>query len=186
MEAWLTRTVPGIIILGAAGSLLALGILWAFRLIPLPLKWHRKRQTRQAFMLGYSAATVEHDETGRRLVALMAYHTCLLLIYLTTFSFCGILFLIVLASQSQTALTWGTFLSSAAAFTIAYLAYFEFDFVRRTYLFFWKSPLTHARASYEKRSVNDGTGKATRGDASEGTIGDSPPTPPTEEVEKSS
>ena len=131
MEEWLTWTVAGIVILGAAGSILALGVLWAFRLIPLPLRWHRRRKTKQAYMLGYSAATVDQDETGRNLVAFLCYHICLLLIFLTAFSFCGIVFLIILASQSVIALTWGTFLSSAAAFTLAYLAYFEFEFVHR-------------------------------------------------------
>jgi len=153
MEQWLTSTVPGIIILGAAGSILALGILWAFRLIPLPLKWHHKRKTKQAFMLGYSAATIENDETGRNLIALLFHHLSLLLICLTALLFCSGSFLAILVSQSDIALTWVLFILSSASFTIVYFIYFEFDFIYRTYLFYWKGPLKRARESYVEREA---------------------------------
>lgn len=148
MEHWLTGTIPGIIILGAAGSILALGILWIFRLVPLPLRWHNGRRSKQAYMLGYSAACMERDDTGKRLTVFLLFHVCLLVVFTTCFLFCGIVFLVIVASQSQVALTWGAFISSASAFTLVYLAYFEFEFVYRTYLFYWKGPLEHARRSY--------------------------------------
>jgi hypothetical protein len=162
MEQWLTHTVPGIVILGAAGSILALGILWAFRLVPLPLRWHRRRTTKQAYVLGYSAATIEDDETGRYLIAFLCYHICMLLIYLTAFSFCGIVFLIILTSQPEIALTWGAFLSCAAAFTLAYVAYFELEFVYRTYLFYWKAPLESASEQYAQREATGQVGKGSQ------------------------
>lgn len=131
-------------------------------------------------MLGYSAATINEDETGRNLVALLSYHICLLVIYLTAFLFCGIIFLIILASQSKTALTWGTFLSSAAAFTLAYLVYFEFEFVYRTYLFYWKTPLKHANERYAKREATGGAGNSSHDREKEVKASTGPPVMPFE------
>ncbi|WP_143105869.1 hypothetical protein [Brevundimonas viscosa] len=155
MEKWLTSTVPGIVILGAAGSILALGVLYAFRLIPVPLKWHRKRSRKQAFMLGYAAAIIDDDQTGRQLISYLSFHLSLLMIYLTSFLFSGIAFLAIISLQTETALTWGTFLSSTAAFTLVYLSAFQFEFIYRTYLFLWKQPIRQAKEGYLQLLARD-------------------------------
>ena len=157
-EEWLTHTVPGIILLGAAGSILAVGVLSALRLVPLPIRWHRQRQSEQAYMLGYSAAVIDKDDTAKRLVAYLFYHLCLMLVYLLAVLLSGVVVLIVLGLQARTALTWGSFMSSVSAFTFSYLAYFEFEYINRTYLFYWKNGLEHAKASLRKRRKDDTQG----------------------------
>lgn len=81
ITSWLKDSVPGIILLGAIGSLLAVVIGHilkpvVLRIIPEPIKQHRKRMTKQAFMLGFSAAIIEDDETGKYLVAFLIFHLC--------------------------------------------------------------------------------------------------------------
>lgn len=151
MEEWLTTTIPGIVLLGAAGSILAVGLLAALRLIPAPIRWHRRRTTKQAYMLGYSAAMMDHDETGRNLVSFMTYHVSLMLVYLTLFLFSAILFAILIAIQSEISITWSAFISCSAAFTLLYLSYFEFEYINRTYLFYWKASLKRAATGFAER-----------------------------------
>lgn len=150
MEKWLTTSVPGIVLLGAAGSILSLLILRLFRVVPVPLAWHRKRSSRQAYMLGFSAALIDKDATGRRLVAAIGYHLALLMILLVSLILCWLLFIVILSTQSNITLTWGAFASSAAAFTASYLAYFEFEYIHRTYLFYWKAAMEAAAKRYSE------------------------------------
>ena len=149
MEQWLTQTIPGIILLGAAGSLLSLFVLWVFKIAPVPIQWHKKRQSKQAFSLGFSAAVIDRDETGRRLMTLMAYHLALIVLYAVAFLFSVLIFIGAITMRSQIIISWASFLSSASAFTILYLLYFEFDFVRRTYLFHWRRALESIEEAYD-------------------------------------
>lgn len=151
MELWLKNTIPGIIILGAFGSLLAIVPISLSRKLPI---LHRRRTGRQAFFHGYSSRCIIEDETGRMLLASLFYHFTLLTIFLTSFLFCAVLLSVVFAFQSNINVTVGSFILSSSAFVAIYLSYFEFEYIYRTYLFFWKKTIADAAEKYKKHYAN--------------------------------
>jgi hypothetical protein len=143
LDQWLKNTIPGIVLLGAVGSVLAVvlvRLLFAMRdgFLRAPLRWHQERKLKQASFLGGAAANIEHDKTGRMLTVYLAYHLCRLTLALALFLFSAILAGNVLVFQERVALTVGLFLSVFVAFLALYWVYFEFEYIYRTYLFFWK------------------------------------------------
>jgi len=160
----LKDSIAGIILLGALGSLLAVGLLRLCstlinKVLPAPYYIHRSRRARQAFLQGWASALIEKDDTGRSLVAFFSYHIACFMLAQFLFLLSVLGFSLILALQSQIALTIGSFTSITFAFLALYWAYFEFEDIYRMYLFFWKGPLTRARDVYrgkrEKRTTVD-------------------------------
>lgn len=154
ISIWLKTSIPGIVLLGAIGSLLALALirLLAFivrRVIPLPLQIHKRKRVRQAYFLGFASAHFEYDTTGRFLSAYLAFHLSLLLIALFSFTLLASVSSFMLAYQGNTALTISVFISISTAFLCLYWAYFQFEYIYRTYLFFWKRPLEKAAERHD-------------------------------------
>jgi hypothetical protein len=155
ISAWLKTTIPGIVLLGAFGSILAVVItrallLFVGRVIPLPAILHKERRRKQSFFLGFAAAHIERDETGKILQAYLSLHLALLFIALFMITLLVSLFSILLAFQGETMITTGVFVTITAAFLAAYWAYFEFEYIYRTYLFFWKAPMKKGLEHYEE------------------------------------
>ena len=155
IEIWLKTTILGIVVLGALGSTVAV-VFWklagAFisKIVPWPFKIHRKKSTKQAYMLGYAAAVINSDETGRRLSAYLVYHLSLLVISLVVFLASLIIFSVIVAITPDVALTFGLFVLVTLSFLSVYWAYFEFKYINRTFLFFWKEALKRAEDSHAK------------------------------------
>ncbi|WP_176059550.1 hypothetical protein [Paraburkholderia sp. BCC1876] len=165
LTAWLKDSISGIILLGAIGSLLAVVIghilkPMVIKLLPTPIKSHRQRVTKQAYMLGYSAAAIQHDETGRNLVAFFSFHISKLVIYIGLILASIIIFFAAISIQSEIALTATTFSAAVCAFLGLYWAYLEYEYINRTYLFFWRTPLERAEDTFAKRSVSGNDPKA--------------------------
>jgi len=152
MESWLKNTIPGIIVLGALGSLVAIIPVWIARTLPI---LHRRHMGKQAYVHGFSSACISKDNTGKMLTSALFYHSMLLTVFLSFFLFCVILLSVVLAFQHQTNLTASTLAFSSLAFVALYLGYCDFEFIYRTYLFFWKRAIAHANETYKQSSVND-------------------------------
>jgi hypothetical protein len=132
LESWLKNTIPGIICLGALGSIIAVILLkCANYFFNFQILLHRNKSIKQAYMLGYAAALINK-----------AAITVLLL--------SSVIFIALLATQSGITLTIGGAISTGIGFTAIYLIYFEFEYVYRTYLFFWKGPLKQAEEAYSK------------------------------------
>lgn len=155
ITSWLKDSVPGIILLGAIGSLLAVVIGHilkpvVLRIIPEPIKQHRKRMTKQAFMLGFSAAIIEDDETGKYLVAFLIFHLCKIVLCVGFVLASVVIFSVAISLQSEVALTATTFSAVFCAFLGLYWTYIEYEYVNRTYLFFWKRNFEMAEARFIK------------------------------------
>lgn len=155
LSDWLRNSIAGIVLLGAIGSLLAVvtaRFLMALRdgFFRAPYQAHKRRKMRQVYFLGGAAANIQNDETGRMLTAYVAFHLCRLAIALVAFLFSAILAINVLGFQGQVVLTVGLFVSIAIAFLSLYWAYFEFEYIYRTYLFLWKRALKNSEEAYKK------------------------------------
>jgi hypothetical protein len=74
-ESWLKNTIPGIICLGVVGSIVAVIILksanYILDFVPYPLILHRNKSVKQAYMLGFAAAMIDNDTTGRTLISML-------------------------------------------------------------------------------------------------------------------
>jgi hypothetical protein len=158
VEQWLKTSIGGIILLGAVGSLLAVAIgrlmfVLATRMLPVPYRVYRKQSTRQSFLMGYAHAMIHHDDTGRMLLALLAFRLARFIAALALFIFAAILVSNILLFQAQIVLTIGVFVAVVLAFLALYWAYFEFDWLSRTYLWLWKKSAEAADESYRKRQL---------------------------------
>lgn len=155
VASWLKSSVPGIIILGALGSILSI-ILWNFlgttikKIIPLPYRLHREKMTEQAYMLGFAAATIAKDETGKNLTAYMIFRLARFVIALNLFIFCFIAFILITSIIGRASLTFGLSWLVTIGFTALYWGYIEFEYIYRTYWFFWKSPISAAKKGYKR------------------------------------
>jgi len=155
LEAWLKTSIAGIVLLGALGSILAvllgrLALSVRRRFISDPYRSHLKRRQRFAYYLGFAHALIEEDKSGRRLATFLAYRISRFLASLVLFLVCAVLASNVLVFQEQVALTIGLFLSITIAFLALYWAYFEFEYIHRTYLWVWKKQLAVADEGYKK------------------------------------
>lgn len=158
LEYWLKNSILGIVLLGALGSLAAvlvgrLILAIATKLLPAPVQAHRRQSVKQAYFLGYMHANIEGDKSGRMLISFLAYRISRLIAALALFLFSGVLASNVLVFQAQVALTVGLFVSVVGAFLSLYWAYFEFEYVHRTYLWLWKSTMEAAEARYIERQA---------------------------------
>ncbi|MBO9644716.1 MAG: hypothetical protein J7603_16500 [Pseudacidovorax sp.] len=170
LQDWLKTSIGGIVLLGAIGSLLAvlvgrLLIEIKRRVLPVPYYAHMKRKQRLSYFLGFTHATIEADKTGRALATFLAFRASRLLFALVLFLFSAVLASNVLVFQAQVALTVGLFLSIVAAFLALYWAYFEFEYIYRTYLWIWKRTMSAADTGYKKYtdSTSDGTDSPRKG-----------------------
>ncbi len=156
LELWLKTTITGIICLGALGSIVAVSILkCATYICNFNILLHRNKSRKQAFMLGFAARLISEDETGRTLVSVLVFHLMYFIAATTVLLFSSIIFIAILASQSGMTLTVGGAISSGIGFTAFYVSYFEFEYIYRTYLFFWKEPLKRAEEAYSNRQKRD-------------------------------
>lgn len=167
ISLWLKSSIPGIVVLGALGSVLALvaGRLVIFlvgRVVPLPFQLHRRRRTRQAYFLGFAARLIYEDKTGRALVAYLAFQLSLFMIGLVSLVLSVSIFSALLAHQDDVLLTVGMFASITAAFLSLYWTYFQFDYIYRTYLFFWKEAIKGATETYGNREDGSRQGSELR------------------------
>lgn len=142
IEIWLKTSVPGIIVLGAIGSSVA---VLAFKFVqylitdifPIPYIAHRTKSIQRAYTLGYAAATFEHDEKGHMSTIFFAYRLSRLLIALILFVSLLLAFSLALALSSEIIVTFGTFLLITFSFIALYWAYCEYEFIRFTYKWCW-------------------------------------------------
>lgn len=164
VEVWLKTTIPGIVLLGALGSILAAVILRFLagplrRVLPNPFALHQRRRSRQAFMLGYMHAHIERDGSSRSLIAFLTYRCVRLVLAVALVMACYVEFLFAVAMRSQIALTASGLPAVIVGFLSLYWAYFEFEYIYRSYLFIWAKQLEGAEKSYgegAEKTLRDG------------------------------
>jgi hypothetical protein len=118
---------------------------------PVPYRMHKKLAGRQAYILGFTAAFMNADETAKLTVVFVVFHLACLMIWLVLcLIFVGIFF-VFMTLQSRTTAVGGV-ITVIFGLLSTYFAYFEFKYIYRTYLFFWKRPLQSAE---ERRLTGD-------------------------------
>ncbi|MCP1573605.1 membrane protein implicated in regulation of membrane protease activity [Herbaspirillum rubrisubalbicans] len=161
IEQWLKTSIAGIILLGAIGSLLAVLIgrfvfAMATFILPAPYRAYRKQSRKQAFLMGFAHATLNGDQTGRMILTLLCFRLARFIAALTLFIFAAIIVTNIFVFQAQVLLTIGVFIAVVLAFLALYWAYFEFEWLHRTYLWLWKKSLERGDKAYSVRqSLNE-------------------------------
>src|SRR5689334_10482476 len=88
IDTWLKTTIPGIVLLGAAGSVVAVWLCKllgpvCIRALGWPFAAYRNKRTFQAYTLGFSHSLIQQDKTGRLLVTFLVYHIAKLIVIVT-------------------------------------------------------------------------------------------------------
>jgi uncharacterized membrane-anchored protein len=97
------------------------------------------------------------DETGKLTIAYMIFHSILFVTAGFTVILSLLIFIAIISFQSQIALTYGTFFAVFVGFIGSYWAYFEFEYIYRTYLFYWRNAMEHASERYTARNEENNT-----------------------------
>lgn len=140
---WLKTTIPGIILLGALGSLVAIGIL---RFIAPPLKklalkpfnYLFKERAWRYWRSSAAYSHIELDLTNRKLIYYQFYHLRRLLIALFGLAISILLLTIILVSQPSTLLTYSTFLLATLTFLFAYWVWMEYENLTINFIIEWR------------------------------------------------
>jgi hypothetical protein len=155
IEGWLKNTIPGIIVLGAIGSVIAIFIIRMCAAIthdiaPVPFRMHQQFRSRQAYILGFTASVMDKDDTSKPVVTFMIFHFACFTGYLVLFLALLMTFLYFI-TMVKSQFNIGALVSVIGVIVTIYFAYFEFEYMYRTYLFFWKNSVESAKEGARKR-----------------------------------
>lgn len=140
---WLRNTIPGIVLLGALGSIVAV-ILLKYLGPPIrslglrPLWYLRKERAWRYWRSATAYSFIEKDPTNRRLIYYLIRHLARLVIACGSFVTITVVFTVVVASRSETLLTYGTFVLSTFAFLSAYWIKIEYDYITINFVVEWR------------------------------------------------
>jgi hypothetical protein len=157
-ETWLKTTIPGIIILGAFGSIVAILAVRSYNAIMD--KIYKPRQGRQAFILGFTAALMNDDETSKMSSSFLVFHLACLIIWLASVIIFVEIFLFSINEQLPI-FTVGGVIAVIGVLLSIYFGHFEFEYIYRTYLFFWGRSLRRAAERHRDLHPSGGDGTPT-------------------------
>ena len=130
---WLKNSVPGIVLLGAIGSVVAVFLLKylgpPLRSLGLKPLWYFR--TEHMWRYWRSAAAYRHiekDPTNRKLVYYLFRHLARLVLACGALVITTTVFAVVVASRSDVLLTYETFVLSMLAFLSGYWIKIEYDY----------------------------------------------------------
>jgi len=140
---WLKTTVTGIVLLGALGSIVAVGLLKYLgppvqKLISKPMRYLRKEHMWRYWRSGAAYAFIQQDQTNRKVIFYLVRHLARLVLALTTCAVSIIVLSIAITSRSEVLLTYGTFFLSTAVFLSAYWVRIEYDYITINYVAEWQ------------------------------------------------
>ncbi|MDR2220324.1 MAG: hypothetical protein LBE24_07070, partial [Methylobacillus sp.] len=143
ISEWLKTSITGIVLLGAIGSIIAIGFLKylgpSIRKVALkPLQYMTKEKMWRYWRSGAAYAYIENDPTNRKVIFYLFRHVARLIMAVATFVLTTIVFSIVVASRSEILLTYGTFILSTLAFLSAYWVKIEYDYITINYIAEWQ------------------------------------------------
>lgn len=143
VEEWLKTTIAGIVLLGALGSIAAVGFLKYLgpplqRLLSRPLRYLEKERLWRYWRSGAAYAHIEKDPTNRKLIFYLARHLARLVLATMSLGVSIVLLSIAVTYPSDVLLTYGTFLLSTLAFLSAYWIRIEYDYITINYLAAWQ------------------------------------------------
>jgi len=143
IATWLKTSIPGIIILGALGSILAV-LLAKILARPLkaiayrPVAYFRKERLWRYWRSGSAYQCIVADSTNRKLIYYLFHHLARLLVALSGLITTIIIFSIIVSSKSEILLTYGTFILSTSGFLFAYWVRTEYDYIIINYIVEWR------------------------------------------------
>jgi hypothetical protein len=140
---WLKTSITGIVLLGALGSIVAVGILKYFgppiqKLLSKPTQYLRKEHMWRYWRSGAAYAWIQNDTTNRKLIFCLFRHLARLVLAIAATAISIIVLSIAITSQSDVLLTYGTFLLSTTAFLSAYWVRIEYDYISINYIAEWQ------------------------------------------------
>jgi len=152
LSEWLKTTIPGIILLGAAGSIVA---LWLgkfilpllLRAMRMPVTFYQGRRRYQAYLLGFSHTAIEEDESGRRLATFLIFHLSKFLFFMILALSSWLGFLAAIMFTTYPVFTYAGFVSIVIGLLSLYNAYYEFHFISRYFVEHWGPVLVLADES---------------------------------------
>lgn len=136
---WLKTSIPGIVLLGAIGSIVAVFLLKylgpPLRLLGLkPLWYFRKEKMWRYWRSAKAYGHIENDPTNRKLIYYLFRNVTRLVLASGVFVITTVLFAIVVTSRSEVLLTYGTFVLSMLAFLSGYWIKIEYDYITINYM----------------------------------------------------
>jgi hypothetical protein len=153
MQSWLTTSVPGIIILGAAGSLGAIAAtIFVRKVLPYPFKLAAKHGSRDGYIHCFVQPHIEADETGKMLVSKLVYHLSHLIIYLCSFLFLGVTSLVTLITRSGSDSNGVIIVLFAGCAPLFYFMIVEYAHIRDIYRDIWQTIFMEAKVSWKEHS----------------------------------
>jgi len=140
---WLKNSIPGIVLLGALGSVVAVFLLKylgpPLRLFGLkPLWYFRKEKLWRYWRSAAAYGHIEKDPTNRKLIFYLFRHVARLVLACGAFVTTTVVFAVVVASRSEVLLTYGTFILSMLAFLSGYWIKIEYDYITINYIIEWR------------------------------------------------
>ena len=143
ISEWLKTTIAGIVLLGAIGSIVAIGMLKYLAppmqmLVLKPQQYLRKEKLWRYWRSGAAYAHIQRDPTNRKLIFFLFRHLARLVVALAGFCVTTTIFSVVVASRSEVLLTYGTFILSMSAFLSAYWVKIEYDYITINYIAEWQ------------------------------------------------
>ncbi|MBA4274926.1 MAG: hypothetical protein C0436_04665 [Alphaproteobacteria bacterium] len=143
ISEWLKNTVPGIILLGALGSFIAVIIARLFSkplriLLYLPL---RKIHKERLWWYWRSSTAYQHileDTTNRKLIYFQFRHLSRLIIALCGLSVTLIILSIIVTLRTEVLLSYGTFFLSTALFLFGYWVWMEYEYLTINFVIEWR------------------------------------------------
>jgi hypothetical protein len=164
LSEWLKTTIPGIILLGAAGSIVA---LWLgkfilpllLRAMRMPVTFYQGRRRYQAYLLGFSHTAIEEDESGRRLATFLIYHLAKFLFFMLLVLSSWLGFLAAVTFTTYPIFTYAGVVSIVIGLLSLYNAHYEFHFISRYFFGHWGSVLMLADESISKWREHGSSGE---------------------------
>ena len=140
---WLKTSITGIILLGALGSIVAVGFLKYLgphfqKFVSKPMRYLHKEHMWRYWRSGAAYVCIKADPTNRKLIYYLFRHLARLVLALTTTSVSIIVLSIALISKSDILLTYGIFFLSMSAFLSAYWVRIEYDYITINYIAEWQ------------------------------------------------
>ena|SRR6266404_158546 len=165
IQEWLRTTILGIILLGAAGSILALLLI---RWIWAPLRTFagnvyrlfRHRESKAAYshgrLMGRLMVKLSVSKDVVKLGLYLSYHVALLLVFLAFALFSALIFTLLVILPGRPLLTSASYLAVVASFVAGYGAFYEFRLLRSLYSVIVKPDLVECSTHYKKAdSISD-------------------------------
>lgn len=143
LTEWLKTTVPGIVLLGALGSIASVAILKFVgpplgSLVFRPLRYVAKERLWRFWRSSAAYSHIEEDSTNRKLIYYLFYHLSRLVVALVCVVVSAVVLAIVVTSRSEVLLTYGTFVLSTVAFVSAYWAWTEYENITINFIIEWR------------------------------------------------